>query len=236
VRHLDTNFSRDLQRHGWNHALEKYFLHSASSTYAHCQKLKPTLQTKTILIPFHVHDSHWVAIARRRVNGRTYFLYSDDMNSPQTEELLKSQFSSKHTSSDFYPNDTTVKDQANVVISPEDINSCDPDFITWNLNVHNVFISKLELTSSSLCYGGYFGCLKEPIIILKHYDPLNFFQPTFLKVIYPGIMQQAKKRCCSVFCEGIIPALQSHGIQPHNFPVCYKDGTNSFMNYWKNIC
>jgi hypothetical protein len=61
-----------------------------------------------------------------------------------------------------------------VHISYDDLNTFDPDFITWNLSIMDVFITKLELTRASLCYGDHFGTLKEPILVLKHYNPLTF--------------------------------------------------------------
>jgi len=52
------------------------------------------------------------------------------------------------------------------IIAPEDIDSFDPDFITWNLNITDVFTTKMELTDPALVYGDYFGSLQEPIIII----------------------------------------------------------------------
>jgi len=47
------------------------------------------------------------------------------MNSPRTEELLKSQLSSKHTSSDFYPRDPTLINCLSYTYHPHS-NECGP--------------------------------------------------------------------------------------------------------------
>jgi hypothetical protein len=86
---VDTNFSRNLQRVGWKPTYQKYFLHSTSSSYTRRCRQKPTLESETILIPYRIHGSHWVAIARRIVNREILFLYADDLNSAQTEESSK---------------------------------------------------------------------------------------------------------------------------------------------------
>ncbi|MFN9983091.1 MAG: hypothetical protein ACK53Y_24405, partial [bacterium] len=49
------------------------------------------------------------------------------------------------------------------VVSPEDIDTFDPDFITWNLNISEVFTTKMELTDPKLIYGNNCGFLQEPI-------------------------------------------------------------------------
>jgi hypothetical protein len=86
---LDTNFSRDLINKGWEAAFYKYFLHSSSSRYAQRSQKKTTINTPIILIPFHIHDAHWVTITHRIIQNRVYFLYSDDMNSPNTKERIQ---------------------------------------------------------------------------------------------------------------------------------------------------
>jgi hypothetical protein len=86
---MDTHFSRDLFRKGWNNAFKKYFLHSKSSRYAECTKSKPTLNTKTIVIPIHINGSHWVALVHRNSKGKIHFFYADDMNSNKTETMVK---------------------------------------------------------------------------------------------------------------------------------------------------
>jgi hypothetical protein len=42
-----------------------------------------------ILLPYHIHGFHWVAIARREIQGHVLFLYADDLNCPSTEEMVK---------------------------------------------------------------------------------------------------------------------------------------------------
>jgi len=75
---LDTNFSSSLIQKGWSHAYQKFFLHENSSRFAHSTKVKPTLSSEIILIPFFIHASHWVAIVRRLIDGKVHFFYSDD--------------------------------------------------------------------------------------------------------------------------------------------------------------
>jgi transposase InsO family protein len=70
--------------------------------------------------------------------------------------------------------------------------------------------------------GDYFGSLKEPIIIIKHYDPLTNLDHTATRIVRPGIVWSARKRCRNIFIDGIIPALQHHGINPADYPVCFK--------------
>jgi hypothetical protein len=70
--------------------------------------------------------------------------------------------------------------------------------------------------------GDYFGSLKEPIIIIKHYDPLTNLDHTATRIVRPGIVWSARKRCRNIFIDGLIPALQHHGINPADYPVCFK--------------
>jgi hypothetical protein len=104
---LDTNFSRDLPSKGWRYAYNKYFLTDNSSRLAHRTKTKPLLKdSPLIMIPIHVHGFHWVALTRRQINGRIYFLYSDDMNSPNTHDTIKTQYSTEFTDPNFNPPDS----------------------------------------------------------------------------------------------------------------------------------
>jgi len=73
LKFLDTNFSSSLIQKGWSHAYQKFFLHENSSRFAHSTKVKPTLSSEIILIPFFIHASHWVAIVRRLIDGKVHF-------------------------------------------------------------------------------------------------------------------------------------------------------------------
>jgi hypothetical protein len=77
------------------------------------------------------------------------------------------------------------------VIAPEDIDTCDPNFITWNLNISDVFTAKMELTDPRLFYGDHFGSLQEPIIIIKHYDPLTNLDHSNTRIVRPGMIRSA---------------------------------------------
>lgn len=55
-----------------------------------------------ILISAFVNDCHWIAITRREIDERVYFLYNDDMNNPNTEADIKS-FLQHKTDQAFYP-------------------------------------------------------------------------------------------------------------------------------------
>jgi len=79
------------------------------------------------------------------------------------------------------------------VVSPEDIDTFDPDFITWNLNISEVFTTKMELTDPKLTYGNNCGFLQEPIIIIKHYDPLTSLDHTATRIVRPGVVRSASK-------------------------------------------
>jgi len=108
------------------------------------------------------------------------------------------------------------------VIAPEDIDTFDPEFITWNLNILDVFTAKMELMDLRLFYGDLFSSLQDPFIIIKHYDPLTNLDHRDTRIVRPGMIRSARKRCQSIFLEGIIPALRTHGINPEDFPVCFK--------------
>lgn len=122
---VDTNFSRDLQRFRWKQAYQKYFLHATSSSFARRHHLKPTLASKTILIPYHIHGSHWVAVARKIVNDEIYFLYADDLNLAQTEESVKSYLSTHNTSMQFNPTTSKWINCVNYTYHPHS-NECGP--------------------------------------------------------------------------------------------------------------
>lgn len=101
-KYLDTHFSSSLVQRGWNYALKIFFLHENSSRYSKSTKLKPTIHDDTILIPFYIHESHWVAIVRRYINGKIYFFYSDDLNSSSTYDSIRLTLSTSNTSPLFH--------------------------------------------------------------------------------------------------------------------------------------
>jgi len=103
---LDTNFSSSLIQKGWSHAYQKFFLHENTSRFAQSTKVKPTLSAEIILIPFFIHASHWVAIVRRLIDGKVHFFYSDDLNSTNTYESIRSLFTTS-TPEIFHPHDST---------------------------------------------------------------------------------------------------------------------------------
>lgn len=105
VSFVDTNFSRDLKEKRWPYAYQKYF---DTPTHCHRQRttLKPSLASSPIiLIPIHINEFHWVALACRRINNKILFLYSDDLNNDNTESIVKEQYSTFFTDSDFHPHD-----------------------------------------------------------------------------------------------------------------------------------
>ena len=60
------------------------------------------------------------------------------------------------------------------------------------------------------------------VFIIKHYDPLTNLDHTATRIVRPGIVWSARKRCRNIFIDGLIPALQHHGINPADYPVCFK--------------
>jgi hypothetical protein len=75
IDYLDTNFHRTLIRDGWQHAFQTFFLHPTSSNYARQNRLKPLITSPTLIIPIHVHESHWVALVRRIIKLLTRKCY-----------------------------------------------------------------------------------------------------------------------------------------------------------------
>jgi len=100
--YLNTNFHRVLSQQGWDSAYNTFFLHNDSSRYAKRTTSKPSIDTDTILIPIHIHGCHWVALARKKICQDTYFLYADDLNSPNTYDTVRTTYSSS-TSPTFHP-------------------------------------------------------------------------------------------------------------------------------------
>jgi len=101
ISYVDTIFSTELSKKGWDFSFCIYFQHTNSSWYAHTTKWKPTLDDTNINIPIYISSCPWVALVRRVINEAIFFLYSDDMNSSSTFETVKHIFSTK-TSSQFH--------------------------------------------------------------------------------------------------------------------------------------
>jgi hypothetical protein len=57
---------------------------------------------QAIAIPYFVNNNHWVPVVRREINGRTIFLYSDDLNVADTKHSIQALMSTQ-TDSEFYP-------------------------------------------------------------------------------------------------------------------------------------
>lgn len=104
---LDTNFHRKLKQLGWPHAYHHFFLHHQSSKYSKKTQQKPTIDSPTILIPIYANGSHWIALVRTVFNNQTFFLYSDDLNSSNTADHIRSQYLATHTDLVFHPNNMT---------------------------------------------------------------------------------------------------------------------------------
>jgi hypothetical protein len=100
---MDSNYHRDSHRWGWQFACQKYFYQGCVSKRREKRdQSKPSSpQSPTIIIPIHVHGSHWVILCRRIINKQIFFLYADDMNLSNTEESIKSQYS--NTDFNFHP-------------------------------------------------------------------------------------------------------------------------------------
>jgi hypothetical protein len=102
IKFLGTNFHREFSKHGWEMAYCKYFLHENSSQYSKCINHKPTLFSLIIIIPIHVHQSHWVIVTRRIVGDKIFYFYTNDLNSSDTEESLHNLYSPT-SSLQFFP-------------------------------------------------------------------------------------------------------------------------------------
>jgi len=99
---LNTNFHRDFHQHGWGYAFSKYFLHDQSSRYAKISWFKPSIHSYIIIIPIHISNSHWISLTHCVLGQQTYFLYSNDLNSQNMEESIKTMYSPSFTSSTFH--------------------------------------------------------------------------------------------------------------------------------------
>jgi hypothetical protein len=109
VQFVDTTFSRFLYSHGWENVFRLFFLHQNSSSYAKCLNRKPCADIPSILFPIPIQESHWVAVICRIINNRVhlYLFFLDDMNNANTEETIKSYFTSTTDNSTLFPSDAS---------------------------------------------------------------------------------------------------------------------------------
>jgi len=120
VKYLNIFFLHIMDRHRAWRNLQSCFTQSASS----CRPDHPMLSEPTILIPCHVNGNHWVALVRRILHGRIYFLYSDDMNHLPTEYKLK-QLIETTASKEFYPTNAIWINCKSTTFRPHS-NECGP--------------------------------------------------------------------------------------------------------------
>lgn len=94
LTYLTSFFIPHLKTHGWT-KVRTYF---ANHQRAHSRRIdRPRLSGEpTILIPSFIHNNHWVALVRREIRQRVYFLYSDDLNNTNTEKEIKSLIRQKN--------------------------------------------------------------------------------------------------------------------------------------------
>jgi hypothetical protein len=103
--HLSTFFFDKLTTNGWTR-VQNFFANRPSRT-RHRSAYRPNLQGEPcIIIPIHIQGFHWVALVRREINNRVYFLYHDDMNNTNVEHDIKRTLQN-HTCPEFYPSSTT---------------------------------------------------------------------------------------------------------------------------------
>jgi hypothetical protein len=93
---LDTGFFSLLRDNGWNRVQSWVIPRRASN-----RRPSSLLECPVLSIPCHINDCHWVAVTRRIVSGQVYFLYADDMNSKQSENIVKQIFANSDPR--FYP-------------------------------------------------------------------------------------------------------------------------------------
>jgi hypothetical protein len=103
ITFLYPDFLPRLRQHGWSDLL-RYFANPQRRTKARSIYRPDKAGEPTILIPLHVQNSHWIALARKKIGHRTYFLYSDDMNNTNEEENLR-KLIFRHTDQGFCPPD-----------------------------------------------------------------------------------------------------------------------------------
>jgi hypothetical protein len=100
LTYMNSNFIPHLREKGWS-IVKHYF---ASNRWAHKRGInRPNITgERAILIPAFIHNNHWAAIVCREIRDRVLFLYSDDLNDPNTEGVLRTLITDR-TDPNFCP-------------------------------------------------------------------------------------------------------------------------------------
>jgi hypothetical protein len=106
--------------------------------------------------------------------------------------------------------------------SPEEIDSFEPYYITWCINIADVFTSKMELVPSELKYGDTWVDLDSPLVVLSELTPFSTEGMHYTSIVRPCTHRAEGKRTRKMFKAGLVTALKSaFGIVPAMYPVCY---------------
>jgi len=120
--------------------------------------------------------------------------------------------------------------------SPEEIDSFEPYYLTWCINIANVFVSKTELVPSELKYGDTWDDLDSPLVVLSELTPFSTEGMHYTSIVKPGTHRAAGKRTRQMFKAGLLPALTSaFGTVPAMYPVCYRRW-HQFVYDWLRFC
>jgi len=96
--YVDPSFVTVLQTQGWN-AVSNRFNRNHSIR-------RSSLSHHSIAFPIYINNNHWVALCRKIIDGKTYFLYSDDLQNAKTERDVKKLLIT-NASNKLYPNNST---------------------------------------------------------------------------------------------------------------------------------
>jgi len=120
--------------------------------------------------------------------------------------------------------------------SPEEIDSFEPYYLTWCINIANVFVSKTELVPSELKYGDTWDDLDSPLVVLSELTPFSTEGMHYTSIVKPGTHRAAGKRTRQMFKAGLLPTLTSaFGTVPAMYPVCYRRW-HQFVYDWLRFC
>jgi len=107
--------------------------------------------------------------------------------------------------------------------SPEKIDSFKPFYITWCLNIGDVFMSEMELVHPELQYGDTWEDLDELVLILSELEPFPAEGMQYTSIVRPGTHWNSYKCARQMMKDGLLPALKSaFGIVPAKYPICYR--------------
>jgi len=120
LSYLSTFFATILQHDNSWAAVSNWFRTAESSSYS-CPSLE---STKPILIPCHVHGSHWVGVVQRIINNTVHFFYADDLNDASTEQSIQQLFAT-HGTGTFYPQNAIWTRCTSITYQPHS-NECGP--------------------------------------------------------------------------------------------------------------